>query len=294
MTQPARLRALLRGDTMVIAPGAYDGLTATLVAQAGFPAVYMTGAGTSVSHGYPDFGLLTASEMIANAARMARAIDVPLIADADTGYGNELNVVRTVQDYERAGVAGIHIEDQVSPKRCGHLDDKEIVPREDWLAKIRAAAFARRDADFLVIARTDSRAVVGMEEAIARANAALEAGADMAFVEAPQTLEEVAAVPRLVRGPCLLNVVRGGKTPEVDLRRAQEMGYRLAIVPGLLLKTVIGACDEMLAALKASHVHPVPRTDMTVLDGFNRVGAREWSGLRTRFRTAAPAQRAAE
>ena len=155
MTQAGKLRALLKADAMVIAPGAYDGLTAMLVAQAGFPAVYMTGAGTSVSHGYPDFGLLTASEMIANAARMARAVEVPVIADADTGYGNELNVVRTVQDYERAGVAGIHIEDQVSPKRCGHLDDKEIVPREDWLAKIRAAAFARRDPDFLVIARTD-------------------------------------------------------------------------------------------------------------------------------------------
>jgi 2-methylisocitrate lyase-like PEP mutase family enzyme len=222
--------------------------------------------------------------MIANANRMARAVDVPLIADADTGYGNELNVVRTVQDYERAGVAGIHIEDQVSPKRCGHLDDKEIVPREDWLAKIRAAAFARRDPDFLVIARTDARAVAGLDEAVARANAALEAGADMAFVEAPQTMEEVAAVPRLVRGPCLLNVVRGGKTPEVDLRSAQEIGYRLAIVPGLLLKAVIGACDEMLAALKAGHVHPVPRTDMTVREAFNRVGAREWDALRTQFR----------
>jgi 2-methylisocitrate lyase-like PEP mutase family enzyme len=284
MTQAAKLRALLRGDTMVIAPGAYDGLTAMLVAQAGFPAVYMTGAGTSVSHGYPDFGLLTASEMIANAGRMAHAIDVPLVADADTGYGNELNVVRTVRDYEAAGVAGIHIEDQVSPKRCGHLDDKEIVPREDWLAKIRAAAYARRDRDFLVIARTDSRAVVGLDEAVARANAALEAGADMAFVEAPQTLDEVAAVPKLVHGPCLLNVVRGGKTPEVDLRRAEAMGYKLAIVPGLLLKTVIGACDEMLAQLKATHVHPVPRTDMTVREGFNRVGAAEWDTLRTRFR----------
>ena len=210
----------------------------------------MTGAGTSVSHGYPDFGLLTASEMVANAARMVRAVEVPVIADADTGYGNELNVFRTVQDYERAGVAGIHIEDQVSPKRCGHLDDKEIVPREDWLAKIRAAAAARRDADFLMIARTDSRAVVSFEEAVARANAALDAGADMAFVEAPQTIEEVAAVPKLVHGPCLLNVVRGGKTPEIDLRRAEAMGYRLAIVPGLLLKAVMGACDEMLADLK--------------------------------------------
>src|SRR6201996_3878883 len=195
MTQASTLRARLREPGMVIAPGAYDGLTAMLVAQAGFPAVYMTGAGTSMAHGYPDFGLLTATEMVANAGRMVRAVDVPVIADADTGYGNELNVVRTVMDYEQAGVAGLHIEDQVSPKRCGHLDDKEIVPREDWIAKIRAAAATRTDPDFLLIARTDSRAVVGFDEAINRANEALENGADMAFVEAPQTLEEITTVP---------------------------------------------------------------------------------------------------
>jgi 2-methylisocitrate lyase-like PEP mutase family enzyme len=284
MTGATGLRTLLSGEAMVIAPGAYDGLTAKLVAQAGFPAVYMTGAGTSVSHGYPDFGLLTMSEMVDNAARIVRAVDVPVIADADTGYGNELNVFRTVQEYEQRGVAGIHIEDQVSPKKCGHLDDKEIVSREDYVAKIRAAVAAKRAADFMIIARTDARAVAGLEEALARANAALAAGADMAFVEAPQTMEELAAVPKQVRGPCLLNVVRGGKTPEIDLLRAQELGYRLAIVPGLLLKVVIGACDEALAELKARHIHPVPRTDLTVRQAFNRVGAVEWDALRSRFR----------
>jgi 2-methylisocitrate lyase-like PEP mutase family enzyme len=293
MTGATGLRALLRGEAMVIAPGAYDGLTAKLVAQAGFPAVYMTGAGTSVSHGYPDFGLLTMSEMVENAARIVRSVDVPVIADADTGYGNELNVFRTVQEYEQRGVAGIHIEDQVTPKKCGHLDDKEIVSREDYVAKIRAAVAARRDADFMIIARTDARAVAGLEEAVARANAALAAGADMAFVEAPQTMEELAAVPKQVRGPCLLNVVRGGKTPEIDLLRAQALGYRLAIVPGLLLKAVIGACDEVLAELKARHIHPVPRNDMTVRDAFNRVGAVEWDALRSRFRDAEE-RRAAE
>jgi 2-methylisocitrate lyase-like PEP mutase family enzyme len=293
MTGATGLRALLRGEVMVIAPGAYDGLTAKLVAQAGFPAVYMTGAGTSVSHGYPDFGLLTMSEMVENAARIVRSVDVPVIADADTGYGNELNVFRTVQEYEQRGVAGIHIEDQVTPKKCGHLDDKEIVSREDYVAKIRAAVAARRDADFMIIARTDARAVAGLEEAVARANAALAAGADMAFVEAPQTMEELAAVPKQVRGPCLLNVVRGGKTPEIDLLRAQALGYRLAIVPGLLLKAVIGACDEVLAELKARHIHPVPRNDMTVRDAFNRVGAVEWDALRSRFRDAEE-RRAAE
>lgn len=293
MTGATGLRALLRGEAMVIAPGAYDGLTAKLVAQAGFAAVYMTGAGTSVSHGYPDFGLLTMSEMVENAARIVRSVDVPVIADADTGYGNELNVFRTVQEYERRGVAAIHIEDQVSPKKCGHLDDKEIVPRVDYVAKIRAAVAAKRDSDFMIIARTDARAMAGLDEAVARANAALAAGADMAFVEAPQTMDELAAVPKLVAGPCLLNVVRGGKTPEIDLLRAQEMGYRLAIVPGLLLKAVIGACDEVLAELQARHIHPVPRSDMTVREAFNRVGAVEWDALRTRFRDAEE-RRAAE
>jgi 2-methylisocitrate lyase-like PEP mutase family enzyme len=293
MTNASQLRMLLRGEGMVIAPGAYDGLTAKLVAQAGFPAVYMTGAGTSVSQGYPDFGLLTMGEMVENAWRIVRSVDVPVIADADTGYGSELNVFRTVQEYERRGVAAIHIEDQVSPKKCGHLDDKEVVPREEYVAKIRAAVAARHDRDFIIIARTDARAVAGLDEAIARVNAALTAGADMAFVEAPQTMEELAAVPKRVTGPCLLNVVRGGKTPEIDLRHAQELGYRLAIVPGLLLKAVIGACDEALAELKAHHVHPVPRTDMTVRDAFNRVGAMEWDALRTRFRDTGE-RRAAE
>jgi 2-methylisocitrate lyase-like PEP mutase family enzyme len=292
MTQSRKLRAALREPGMLIVPGAYDGLTAMLVAQAGFPAVYMTGAGTSVVHGYPDFGLLTATEMVANAARMARAVDVPVIADADTGYGNELNVVRTVQDYEHAGVAAIHIEDQVSPKRCGHLDDKEVVPRADWIAKIRAAAATRRDPDFLIIARTDSRAVIGFEEAISRANEALENGADMAFVEAPQTLDELAAVPKRVHGPCLLNVVWGGKTPMLDFREAAEFGFKLAIVPALLLKATIGACDDALAELKATHAYPAPPGGMTVADVFNRVGAREWGAFRTRFRDANPDQAA--
>src|ERR1700676_969941 len=205
MNQAARFRELLRRDGMVVAPGAYDCITARLIERAGFEAVYMTGAGTAAMLGYPDFGIVTMSEMVGNAGRIAAAVALPVIADADTGYGNELNVVRTVREYETSGVAGIHIEDQGFPKKCGHLDDKEIVPREDWLAKIRAAAASRRDPDFLVIARTDARAMAGFDEAIGRANAALDAGADMAFVEAPQTMEEIAAVPKRGRGPCLLD-----------------------------------------------------------------------------------------
>src|SRR5579863_5963515 len=294
MTQAARFRELMRRDGMVVAPGAYDCITARLIERAGYDAVYMTGAGTAATLGYPDFGLVTMSEMVANAGRIATAVGVPVIADADTGYGNELNVVRTVREYEVAGVAGIHIEDQGFPKKCGHLDDKEIVPREDWLAKIRAAAQSRRSPDFLVIARTDSRAVAGFDEAVARANAALAAGADMAFVEAPQTLDEVAAVPRLVAGPCLLNVVRGGKTPDLDLREAERMGYRLAIVPGLLAKSVVGICEAVLAELKTTHRHPPLLREMTVAEMFGRFGAEEWDALRDRFRDPAPARDAAE
>ena len=294
MSQASRFRELLRRDGMVVAPGAYDCITAKLIEQAGFDALYMTGAGTAATFGYPDFGLVTMSEMVGNAQRIAAAVDLPVIADADTGYGNELNVFRTLREYETAGVAGIHIEDQGFPKKCGHLDDKEIVPREDWLAKIRAAAAARRDLDFVIIARTDSRAVAGFDEAIARANAALAAGADMAFVEAPQTIDEVAAVPRLVKGPCLLNVVCGGKTPDLDFRQAEAMGYKLAILPGLLIKCVVGICEEKLAELKSIHRHPVPPKEMTVREMFQRVGADEWDARRTLFRPAAPARNAAE
>jgi 2-methylisocitrate lyase-like PEP mutase family enzyme len=284
MTQASRLRTLLRRDGMVVAPGAYDCITARLIEQAGFAAVYITGAGAAASMGYPDFGLVTMSEMVANARRIAAAVEVPIVADADTGYGNELNVFRTVRGFERSGVSGIHIEDQEFPKKCGHLEGKEIITREDYLAKIRAAVAARGDPDFTIIARTDARAVAGFDEAIDRANAALTAGADMAFVEAPQTLEEVAAVPRLVDGPCLLNVVRGGKTPDLDLHEAERMGYKLAIVPALLIQSVVGICDQALAGLRETGRHPRPIAEITVSEMFRRFGADEWDTLRERFR----------
>ena len=186
----------------------------------------MTGAGTSAAHGYPDFGLITMSEMVANARRLCDALSIPLVSDIDTGYGNELNVYRTVQEFERAGVAAMHLEDQVFPKKCGHLDDKEVISLDDYVAKIRAAADARQSKDFTIIARTDSRAVLGFDEAIRRGNAALAAGADMVFVEAPQTLEEVTAVPKRIQGPCMLNIVLGGKTPIVDMADRRKAGLR--------------------------------------------------------------------
>ncbi len=281
------LRDLMRTPGLVVAPGAYDGIGARLIAEAGFGVVYMTGAGTAMARGFPDFGLLTQTEMAENAGVMARSVDIPVIADADTGYGNELNVIRTVREYEARGVAAVHIEDQVSPKRCGHLEGKEVVARGEFVSKIRAAVEARRSEAFLIIARTDARAVLGLDEAIDRANAAIDVGADIAFVEAPQTREEVALVPRRVRGACLLNVVGGGRTPVFDMSDAEAMGYRLAIVPGLLLSAAIEAADAALGALKSTRV--VPPVAAAVAETFRRFGADDWDALRRRFDAGAGA-----
>ncbi|MBJ7596600.1 MAG: carboxyvinyl-carboxyphosphonate phosphorylmutase [Candidatus Nephthysia bennettiae] len=287
MSAGTELRRMLAEDRLLVAPGAYDCITARLIGRAGFRAVYMTGAGTSASLGFPDYGLVTMSEMVDNARRIAGVVQIPVIADADTGYGNELNAVRTVQAYGWAGVAGVHIEDQTFPKRCGHLAGKEVVPRADYLAKIRAAAGERPDPDFVIIARTDARAVLGFEEAIERANRSLEAGADVAFVEAPESMEEVEAVPRLVNGPCLLNVVRRGRTPDLDLRDVERFGYRLAILPGLLLATMLSSGTEVLEELKESHRHPVQRQDFDVRERFGLLGAPEWDAVAERYGKAA-------
>lgn len=272
-------RELLGRRAMIVAPGAYDAISALSIQQAGFEAVYMTGSGTAAGLGYPDIGLVTMTEMVENAARIARSVGIPLIADADTGYGNELNVTRTVREYEARNVAGIHIEDQVTPKRCGHLDGKEIVSRTEFVDKIRAAVEARRSPAFVVIARTDARAVAGFDEAIERANEALAAGADMAFVEAAQSLEEVAMIPRLVKGPCLLNMVSGGKTPAVGLDEAEAMGYRMAILPGILFRNAIATFDRVLADLKQQRrMSSISGAD-SVLEGFRRFGLDAWRAI---------------
>jgi len=223
------LRSLLGADAMVIAPGAYDGLTAKLVAQAGFPAVYMTGAGTSVSQGYPDFGLLTMSEMVENAARIVRAVDVPVIADADTGYGNELNAFRTVQEYEGRGVAAIHIEDQVAAKRCGHRPGKAIVPKDEMVDRIKAAVDARDDKDFVIMARTDAIAVEGIGPAIERAVACVEAGADMIFPEAIYTLEQYREFKNAVKVPILANITEFGQTPLFTTDELKSAGVDIVL-----------------------------------------------------------------
>jgi 2-methylisocitrate lyase-like PEP mutase family enzyme len=223
------LRQLIARDGYTMVPGAYDTLTARLVEQAGFEAVYLTGGGYSRASGYPDLGLLSLTENAMFIARTVEAVGIPVIADADTGYGNAINVIRTVREYEKSGVAGFHIEDQVSPKKCGHYEGKEVISRAEMVGKIKAAVDTRRDADLVIIARSDARAVEGLEAAIERVNAYLEAGADVGFVEAPQTVEELRIVGQKVRGPALVNVFEGGKTPMLGAAALEAMGFRLGI-----------------------------------------------------------------
>jgi len=282
MSNAARLRALLHGKEMLVAPAAYDCIGARAIEDAGFPLVYMTGSGTAAMLGYPDYGLVTMSEMAENAGRIAAAIKAPVIADADTGYGNELNVTRTVREYAQRGVAGLHIEDQTFPKKCGQLDDKEVIPQTEFIAKVKAAVAARPDPDFVIIARTDARAVLGIDEAVTRMNAALAAGADIAFLEAPQNLDEITAVPKRVRGPCLLNLSLGGRTPLRDLDVAARAGYRIVIVPGLLLQEAMSAFAASLHALKTER--RLPEATIDVRERLRRMGAAEWDALRDRFK----------
>ena len=250
---PGRLREMLAGSEPVLAPGAYDAFTARLIEQAGFEAVYMTGFGTAASLlGRPDIGLLSFSEMVDNARRIVQAVGVPVIADADDGYGNPINVIRTVQEYEAAGVSAIHIEDQVSPKKCGHMEGKQVIEASEMVEKVRAAVEARRSEDFVLIARTDARAVKGMDGALERARLYREAGADVLFVEAPQSEEEVAAVAEAFPDvPLLFNWVESGKTPPVPLERLKELGFRLIIFPVSTLLAATRSIREILAQIRA-------------------------------------------
>lgn len=250
MDDSKNLRRLMEQIPLVKAPGAYDALTAKIVQAQGFPAVYMTGYGTSASNfGFPDLGFLTMTEMVENASRMADAVDIPLIADADTGYGNPMNVVRAVREYEKAGVSAIHLEDQQWPKRCGHMAGKKVIPPLDMAAKIRAAVDARRNPDFIIIARTDALAVEGMDHAIERAELYAEAGADILFVEAPETREQMEEIPRrLAMKPLLINLAP--RTPNLSDAELKEMGYALAIYPGICLAAALTACNEELQRLK--------------------------------------------
>jgi carboxyvinyl-carboxyphosphonate phosphorylmutase len=284
----ARLRELLAAPAPLLAPGAYDALSARLVEQAGFDAVYMTGFGTTASLiGRPDVGLLSGAEMVDNARRIAAAVDVPVIADADTGYGNALNVVRTVQLYEQAGVAGIQLEDQVMPKKCGHMSGKALIGVDEMAGKVHAAAAARRDPDLVIVARTDAVAVHGLDDAIGRARAYAEAGADVLFVEAPTSEADIERVATELSGlaPLVFNWAEGGRTPPLSLERMTELGFSLVIYPIGTLLAATAAMRSLLATLRRDGV-----PSLEGLPSFGEftdlVGLPEVQELEQRFGTA--------
>lgn len=247
-----RMRALLARPVCTVAPGVADAFGARLVKMEGFEAVYMTGFGTSLTRlGMPDVGLLTASEMIDNAGRIADASGLPVIADADTGYGNPINTRRTIRDYEKAGVAGVHLEDQSWPKRCGHLAGKRVIPVDEMVAKIKAACDARRDDDFVIITRTDAIAVEGVDAALERGARYREAGADVLFIEAPVGRAQVELVANRFKGvPLLYNMAASGKTPDLPADELGRLGFRLAIYPNWMLLAAIPAMQHLLRELK--------------------------------------------
>jgi 2-methylisocitrate lyase-like PEP mutase family enzyme len=267
-----------------MAPGAYDTLTARLVEQAGFAAVYLTGGGYSRASGYPDLGLLTLGENVRFIGMTVEAVGIPVIADADTGYGNAINVIRTVREYEKTGVAAFHLEDQVSPKKCGHYEGKEVIPCAEMVGKIKAAVDTRRDAGLVIIARTDARAVEGLAAAIDRVNAYLEVGADVGFVEAPQNEEELRIVGREVAGPALVNVFEGGKTPMLPASALEAMGFRLGIYPSQTHRAAIRAAQRVLTALKRDGDTTRVEADLaTFQEREDAVGTARWRELEEKY-----------
>jgi 2-methylisocitrate lyase-like PEP mutase family enzyme len=283
MTAASQLRQLLAGDELIVAPGVYDGVSAALVSKLGFNAAYMTGAGVCASaYGLPDIGLATLTEMAERARILAGLLEIPLIADADTGYGSPINVVRTVREYERAGVAAIQLEDQTFPKRCGHLAGKQVIGADQFALALQAALEARRDPDTVIVARTDARGPLGLEEAIARANLYASVGADVIFVEAPRSEEEIEQIAAHVDTPLLLNLVPGGLTPELDHARLASLGYRIAIYPGAMVMAIVPAAIEALSALRGRSLGtsegavPGPEAffDLFGLSAWNELGCR--------------------
>ncbi|MCE2945838.1 MAG: oxaloacetate decarboxylase [bacterium] len=269
-----RMRELMARPGVIVAPGVADALNACLVASEGFEAVYMTGGGTSaVRLGMPDVGLLTMPEMVDNAGRIADASGLPVIADADTGYGNPLNVRRTVNAYEKAGVAGIHLEDQELPKRCGHLSGKTLVPVEEMCNKIRAACDSRLDDDFMIIARTDALSVEGFDAAIARGRAYEAAGADMIFVESPLSMEQLEAIPKAFGVGTLFNMASSGKTPFLHRDELARLGFKLAIYPNFAILSAIPAVRRFLRALRdEGTVGHIVKDMASFTDWFDAVG----------------------
>jgi len=285
MTNTQRLRQLLNGPGL-LAPGAFDAVSAKVIEAVGFEVVYMTGFGASASVlGLPDYGLMSLAEMVERARTIAAAISIPLIADADTGYGNPLNVYRTIREYEAAGVAGLHLEDQVFPKKCGHFAHKQVIPAAEFARKIEAAVNARTDPDFIIIARTDARAALGLEEAITRSRLAREAGADVVFIEAPQSeaeLRQIAA--EFPNVPLLANMVEYGKTPLFTFQELQAMGYRLVLCP---ISNLLTATYAMLRTMQHLQEHGSTANIVDKMATFNDftdlIGLPEWQTREQQF-----------
>lgn len=249
MKATTKLRQMMADQQIHVAPGAFDGMTARLVEQAGFNLIYASGGAIARSCGYPDIGLLSLSEVQQRLEQMAEVSGLPIIADADTGFGNAVNARRTIRTFERIGMAALHIEDQTFPKRCGHLDDKTLISKAEMVHKIKAIKDAQSDPDFVVIARTDAIASESFEAAIERSHAYLEAGADMIFVEAPETVEQIEQIARLIPQPKLINMFYSGKTPMVPKERLLELGYKFIIIPSDLQRASIKACQRVLEAI---------------------------------------------
>lgn len=285
MNSRRTFKELLRRNRLLVAPGCFDGLSARLVEEAGFEAVYLSGGAVARSMGIPDIGLVTMSESIERAFQVVSAVTLPVIADADTGYGNAVNLIRTVREFERAGVAAIHIEDQITPKRCGHLDGKEVIPIAEMAKKLEAALAARSDEDFCIIARTDARAVHGLDDAIRRADTFARLGVDAIFVEAPQSEEELAEIPRRLPDiPLLVNVFKGGKTPMLPMERLEQMGYRIAIYPSETQRAAIHAMRAALATLKREGTTESMDAVLTTFRERDQVvGLAEWQNMERQY-----------
>jgi 2-methylisocitrate lyase-like PEP mutase family enzyme len=285
MTSRQVFKRLLRRDKLLVAPGCFDGLSARLVEEAGFEAAYLSGGAVARSMGLPDIGLVTMSEVIERAAQVVSAVKIPVIADADTGYGNAINLVRTVREYERVGVAAIHIEDQITPKRCGHLEGKEVIVLPEMVKKLEAALASRNDPDFCIIARTDARAVHGLDDAINRGRAFAQLGVDAVFVEAPQSENELEEIPRaLSEVPLLVNVFKGGKTPVLPIGRLETMGYRIAIYPSETQRAAIHSMRQALGLLKRNGTTEAMDEALTTFKERDKiVGLEDWQVLERRF-----------
>lgn len=288
LTRTRRLRQALTSERAVMAPGVVDAMYARLVAEAGFEAMYMTGAGTSATRlGYPDVGLLTMTEMVDNATRIADASDIPLIADADNGFGGPLNVRRAIQLYERGGVAAVHLEDQVLPKRCGHLSGKQLVSAEDMVAKVKAAVDARIDPDFIVIARTDALALHGRNAAFDRAEMYREAGADVIFIESPLPDDLPHVAPRFPGIPLLYNMATSGKTPFLTRTEIEALGFKLIIYPNWLLLSACEAARNTLEVLKREEtIASIAPQVMSFKQFFDTARMAEIQELEARYGTA--------